>query len=589
MSQNYIPQLVFRGKPFITVSAKGISNGLSNTFNDGADFGPDTLLNATSPSQYGPPYSNTTGLQEALNYIVNLGGGKLYLKYGTYYVNQQINVYPTGEVYIDMEGEARPTIVINTCKNCTVSGAPSYAGFAFQFNSYSSTSENNSWIAMRNLKIYDQSVGESPIWIRGGYFATSTPNERIGRALIENVIIEDASPQSQAADRINVERLRDVYIKNVEIYAVNGVFGIEMADVYNFKLENAIITGVQAAVNVYSDSYYTDNVAIENLVAEADYQNTAGPGIVCLNSIDLSYPFRSFSIKNAIIRSGTNYNGAGIYAYMPTNNISVETPTFSNWSIENVVFEGQMASAIYMYGGLNVFMRNIYSRANSTGSPSTLFYLYADGNARMNIDAEGIHALNAGALLTLYLNMDDYAIGPIHADIRNYYFYQNNPLVQYQWAKPGVSGASFLKSLIKLRGIGELTLNDTLLNNLVSQLYSQYPSSNGPLTTLYAPNYSYTPPYKNYTFYDYLPQPSTPTVPSSGTALQNTNPYTVEVYLSGGSATQVQVTRAHNGTTYTVWSSSTATAIPSLTIRLNPGDSITLTYSTAPTWTWVTA
>jgi len=585
MSQNYIPQKI-QTKPFITVSAKGLSNGLSNTFNDGADFGPDTLLNATSPSQYGPPYSNTTGLQEALNYITSLGGGKLYLKYGTYYVNQQINVYPTGEVYIDMEGEARPTIIMNTVNANCPSGAPSCGGFVFYFNSYSNTSQNNSWIAIRNLKIYDQSVGESPIWIRGGYFATSTPNERIGRALIENVIIEDASPQSQATDRIFAERLRDVYIKNVEIYAVNGVFGIETADVYNFKLENAIITGVQAAFNFYVD-YYTDNVAIENLVAEADYNNNASGGIVSIYFE--GYPFRSFSIKNSVIRSGTNYNGAGIFAYYPTNNNSVEVPSFSNWSIENVVFEGQMASAIYMYGGLNVFMRNIYSRANSTGFPSTLFYLNADGNARMNIDAEGIHALNAGALLTLYLNMDDYAIGPIHADIRNYYFYQNNPLVQYQWAKPAVSGASFLKSLIKLRGIGELTLNDTLLNNLVSQLYSQYPSSNGPLTTLYAPNYSYTPPYKNYTFYDYLPQPSTPTVPASGTALQNTNPYTVEVYLSGGSATQVQVTRAHNGTTYTVWSSSTATAIPSLTIRLNPGDSITLTYTTAPTWTWVTA
>ena len=54
------------GKPFITVSAKGISNGLSNIPNDGADFGPDTTLNATSPSQIGSPYSLTSGIQEAI-------------------------------------------------------------------------------------------------------------------------------------------------------------------------------------------------------------------------------------------------------------------------------------------------------------------------------------------------------------------------------------------------------------------------------------------------------------------------------------------------------------------------------------------
>ena len=32
------------GKPFITVSAKGRSNGLSTKINDGADFGPVTTI-----------------------------------------------------------------------------------------------------------------------------------------------------------------------------------------------------------------------------------------------------------------------------------------------------------------------------------------------------------------------------------------------------------------------------------------------------------------------------------------------------------------------------------------------------------------
>jgi len=86
-----------------------------------------------------------------------------------------------------------------------------------------------------------------------------------------------------------------------------------------------------------------------------------------------------------------------------------------------------------------------------------------------------------------------------------------------------------------------------------------------------------------------LPYPSvtTPAVPSSGTAQSNTYPYPVEVYVSGGSATAVQVTRG--GSTYTVWSSSTATTIPPLLVRLEPGDSITLTYSTAPSWVWLPA
>jgi len=67
----YVPRVKYRnvqGRPYMVVSANGISNGLSDTYNDGADFGPDTMLGATAPGQYGPPYSNTCGIQEAINY-----------------------------------------------------------------------------------------------------------------------------------------------------------------------------------------------------------------------------------------------------------------------------------------------------------------------------------------------------------------------------------------------------------------------------------------------------------------------------------------------------------------------------------------
>ncbi len=54
--------------PYVTVSAKGMSNGLSDIPNDGFDFGPDTLLGTSSKGQYGPPYTQTAGIQEAMNY-----------------------------------------------------------------------------------------------------------------------------------------------------------------------------------------------------------------------------------------------------------------------------------------------------------------------------------------------------------------------------------------------------------------------------------------------------------------------------------------------------------------------------------------
>jgi len=82
--------------PYITVSAKGMSNGLSDIPNDGMDFGPDTMLGATSKDQYGPPYTQTSGIQEAINYVFNQGGGEIVLGEGVYeldanYVIQQTN------------------------------------------------------------------------------------------------------------------------------------------------------------------------------------------------------------------------------------------------------------------------------------------------------------------------------------------------------------------------------------------------------------------------------------------------------------------------------------------------------------------
>ena len=49
------------GKPYITVSSKGLANGLSEYFNDGADFGPDSL-------QSDGTLTETSGIQEAFNY-----------------------------------------------------------------------------------------------------------------------------------------------------------------------------------------------------------------------------------------------------------------------------------------------------------------------------------------------------------------------------------------------------------------------------------------------------------------------------------------------------------------------------------------
>ena len=63
-----IPEFKITGKGTITVSGNGIITGGSTIPNDGADFGPDTMLGATGPGQYGPPYTTSNGMAEAITY-----------------------------------------------------------------------------------------------------------------------------------------------------------------------------------------------------------------------------------------------------------------------------------------------------------------------------------------------------------------------------------------------------------------------------------------------------------------------------------------------------------------------------------------
>ena len=82
-----------RGRPYITVSAKGMVNGLSNIPNDGADFGPDTTNGATAPGQYGSPYTETTGIQDAIEWQKSNPGNKIMLFADTYECSVGLTVY----------------------------------------------------------------------------------------------------------------------------------------------------------------------------------------------------------------------------------------------------------------------------------------------------------------------------------------------------------------------------------------------------------------------------------------------------------------------------------------------------------------
>ena len=84
--------------PELTVSAKGIANGLSTEYNDGWDFGPDSYDPNSTASI---PYTQTSGIQEAVNY----GGSDT-------------------DVLIEIYGEIKLSVpVILPAKNITIRGS----------------------------------------------------------------------------------------------------------------------------------------------------------------------------------------------------------------------------------------------------------------------------------------------------------------------------------------------------------------------------------------------------------------------------------------------------------------------------------
>ena len=78
--------------PVVYVTPNGIQVGTSTYLNDGGQFGPDTLEGATALGTFGPPYSQTYGIQEAISLIG--GGGTVIVLGGEYHLTAPL--YNTG-------------------------------------------------------------------------------------------------------------------------------------------------------------------------------------------------------------------------------------------------------------------------------------------------------------------------------------------------------------------------------------------------------------------------------------------------------------------------------------------------------------
>jgi len=591
----YVPKVKYskiQGKPYVTVSAKGISNGLSDTYNDGADFGPDTLLNATLPNQYGPPYTQTTGIQEALNYIQAKGGGDIVVSHGTYTVTTNIAI--TGS-NIRLRGHGRPTLNMNYNKiqgstspqeNITIENFEIKNG-AIQFSTsstYASYPLPNKHLKIKNVRIVNDLTGinaTSVYTVFNWWFDV----------LLEDFYIYDfnepvsgggSDAMGLGANIRFVWNRGYVYAPSIEGAAINwqgryfststppaqidmagyGVapFGSTGATNVNYDFINVGIVGDWTALSVYPESW---SIRFRGCEFYTTFNTGALYGLIAMQEANNFNNF-SLTIEDSVLKVNPNNGASGRIAF---NGFSSDVYlTLKNVEFQNFYNGGAPVINVTDGGSfLHILVDNLKIIDFSTSAGGVTILQNANSPAAYealinNVDYLSVNGIAAFRLFVMSSYGQFEKIVARNVSLRSAVALQN--IANNEWIP-----IYFVQGTVNAEG----SLMDIEVNG--KRLYF-------PLDTLIPPIISSTEQIPHFHV-----TPSTPAVPASGTAQMNTNIYPVEVYLSGGSATEVQVTRGK--TTYTVWSSSTAAAIPPLTVRLDPSDSITLTYTTAPTWTWL--
>ena len=330
---------------------------------------------------------------------------------------------------------------------------------------------------------------------------------------------------------------------------------------YVFKGETSMAPWIMCnntgfAITLDASSFNNSNIEVSNM--QPQYVSNAD-GFMTATLDSNGYPNLSgcpIAMYNMNISNG-GWNKYPIY-------LSGTTITLYNWqnygnqawfSGTSISFFGGVTGGEYIYGTPMLQLVGI-SGGESYASPGGYFTL----NNVITVSVFGGDMQYGRSIsFNLLSNVNQISVIGFYTIVQNNFqepFLINN------------TGGAITVDYLYIRGL-QTTLPTSLISN-----------STGSTTNIIYPDIKYC----NYTNLP-IASPTTPSVPSSGTAQQNTNSYPVDVYIYGGDVTEIQITR--NGTAYTVLSVSTAIAMSGQVYKLNPGDSISVTYSTAPSWEWL--
>ena len=597
--------------------------------------------------------SPTACIQEAVNYVINNQlGGKVYIRRGVYNISPNAPLQSWGSIYmfiginpnpgqtVIIEGDGPNTIINNP------SSLPSNANTAV-FQTYNTNCPSNGYqsprVYFKHFKIVNNNTNSNATAVGILHSISSNNSSPIGPD-IEDVEIYNPQNTPMTGIYLGVAGCSgsggsygivvDKYRYITQNSGSTGGLALGIDSVTHAMLSNSFL--YSSTVNGWF------NTAFWNGTGELQVDNTAVYGFEYVFSGAADDGLSSYIVSNSII--GLNRGGY--------QSIDGSSPSLAVYGGGGYLIGGLSASGATLHvfisnshidlhgynniqssASANIYLKMINNElfggsiANSLASGSYIDFWFENNTITSN-GCDGIFAFGGNTLSGRIVVKNNELNGVFCAGTTNHFFLPGWPGVDFiaednSFIIPSLNVSGYLAALFYHGGANRYIVrrNRITVNNGSSLSPYYYGllyggSSSSPVSWpdwpaveitdniiesgtinqfIGLPGSGNNPGYitgsplvtRNYGVSAIYPTVSTPAVPSSGTSQQNTYPYPVEVYVSGGSATAVQVTR--QGSTYTVWSSSTATAIPPLLVGLEPSDSITITYSTAPSWTWLPA
>ena len=517
------------GKPYITVSAKGRSNGLSTKINDGADFGPDTQLSlvlTNASKTTGAPYSVSNGIMEAIAYAHYSGINTVVILDGNFTIN--------------------PATYSISSNNFANYGLSYFDNMTILGQGIGKTTLN---FVGSNFSDFIQAIGNTGSYVDIGNFTINAQNatqESVNNACMSNAFAQyskyhDMQYLNFPGYGWNVSAGNTTYYNHYERLIFNssrngqdalGGGGIYYSTFKNIQFLQSNFDGLSLGTNVHDsvfENIYATNCQAGGFTIDGGWVGNTISNIIVDNAVNDSTV--NFQLVGGIIFNDN------LLSTLSTNN------TFTNLVSMNNKYGCGMA---LISNGYNTF-KNV-----------TLY-----NNYKLGINVEGNNIMINGMYLVDNSGIGLNYSGDNNNTISNVFIYddltthvQTTAVYIYGPAGP---------------------FNNVLFSSFNIPNFAGLTSIGGQSSPLYV------------TIKDsYIPglSVSTPAIPTSGTSVQNEySPFPIKIYLYGGTVTEIQLTK--NGTAYTVFSNATGLALSGQSYILNPGDSITLTYTAAPTWLWL--